>query len=387
MNENQIPKNGENKKIVLVYKFTDTIVNDKIFKKADQVVCPICKENCLMKINEYNITLFGCRNGHKKNILINEFNETQKINISDIICNLCKERNKGNTHNNEFYKCINCKLNICPLCKSNHNKNHNIINYDKINYICTLDNEIYNSYCLQCSKNICISCESEHYNHNMVSFGKMLKDKNAIIEQNSALRIDIDKFKNIIKDIINKLNMLVNNIEIYYEINKNIINNINNKNRNYEMLFNINNININSIQNDLKNIINENNINIQFNNIIKIYKYINTKKESNNINNKPNNIKYDEKRQQSVQILRKGSGISVNEQNAIISIAINVIQTGLKPISQNVASRMKKELGTEWIVIVYPHNKPSDFNLTWVKSNSYIYFTTDEFDFQICRIN
>ena len=41
------------------------------------------------------------------------------------------QRNKGNTHNNEFYKCLNCNYNICPLCKFTHNNSgHNIINYD-----------------------------------------------------------------------------------------------------------------------------------------------------------------------------------------------------------------------------------------------------------------
>ena len=23
-------------------------------------------------------------------------------------------------HNNEFYKCIDCNINICPLCKTTH---------------------------------------------------------------------------------------------------------------------------------------------------------------------------------------------------------------------------------------------------------------------------
>ena len=41
-----------------------------------------------------------------------------------------------------------------------------------------------------------------------------------------------------IKEIINKLNKIINNIDIYYNINENIINN-NIRNRNYQILINI----------------------------------------------------------------------------------------------------------------------------------------------------
>ena len=59
----------------------------------------------------------------------------------------------------------------------------------------------------------------------------MLKDKNKILENNNLLKKDINTFDNIIKDIINKLNIVIKNFEIYLEINKNIIDNINNKNK------------------------------------------------------------------------------------------------------------------------------------------------------------
>ena len=51
------------------------------------------------------------------------------VNLKEIKCNICKEKTKYDTYNNEFYKCIECNINICPLCKLNHNKEHNIINY------------------------------------------------------------------------------------------------------------------------------------------------------------------------------------------------------------------------------------------------------------------
>ena len=217
--EDEILKNENNKKLILLYDYNHEIINDNIIKKSNDIICPICKEICYIEIQDYKIILYNCKNKHKKeNILIKEFNDTQNINISNIICNICKERNKGNTHNNEFYICLNCNINICPLCKIKHNNEHNIINYDKKNYICNEHNESYFGYCNECLKNICISCENDHNNHNIISYGKMLKDKNKIIENNNILKINIDKLKNIIKDIIQKLNNMIENMEKYYEI-------------------------------------------------------------------------------------------------------------------------------------------------------------------------
>ena len=46
--------------------------------------------------------------------------------------------------------------------------------------------------------NICSSCEDEHNNHNIITYGKIIKDKNKIIENNNLLRKEIDIFNNII---------------------------------------------------------------------------------------------------------------------------------------------------------------------------------------------
>ena len=73
--------------------------------------------------------MYECKNGHKmENILLNEFEETQNIDLSHIKCDICKKNNKSISYNNIFYKCLTCNNNICPLCKSNHDKEHKIIN-------------------------------------------------------------------------------------------------------------------------------------------------------------------------------------------------------------------------------------------------------------------
>ena len=65
-----------------------------------------------------------------ENIPISELEKTQDINISKIICDRCKNKNMGEVFNKEFYniyRCIKNNLNLCPLCKKDHNSNHNII--------------------------------------------------------------------------------------------------------------------------------------------------------------------------------------------------------------------------------------------------------------------
>ena len=60
-----------------------------------------------MDIKDYKIELYECINGHKiENILLNEFEETQNIDLLNIICDICKKNNKSISYNNIFYKCL-----------------------------------------------------------------------------------------------------------------------------------------------------------------------------------------------------------------------------------------------------------------------------------------
>ena len=79
INENQIPKNENNKKIILVYKYNDTLIKDKIYQDSNDIICPTCKENCLIEINDYKISLYGCKNNlRKNNVLLSEFKKHKK---------------------------------------------------------------------------------------------------------------------------------------------------------------------------------------------------------------------------------------------------------------------------------------------------------------------
>ena len=92
------------------------------------------------------------------------------------------------------------------------------------------------------------------------------------------------------------------------------------------------------------------------------------------------------KPQPAFKLLRQGAGISPTEQQGIVSTAMSVYQQGIVPISNNTASRIKKTIGGDWIVIVYPQGKPIDFNMTCVQGNDYMYFTLDNTAYQVCRL-
>ena len=282
MTEDKIPLSEDNKKKILVYDYNDKDQDEII--KSKEIICKTCQESSRIEINDYKITLYGCKNKHKTtDVKFNEFNQTQNINISKIICSFCPDKNKGNSYNKQFFRCLTCKKELCIMCKEKHQTNHNIINYDEKNYICEEHGEYFHSYCYQCEKNMCITCENIHQNHAMESFGSLIKDRTALLQEDENLKINIDKLNQIISDIISKLNKVRENFLIYYEIHKNVMCN-DNKFRNFEILYNINEFSHNIIKKDIEKIIRDNNISNQINNLMDIYKKMEIEKKNNQIN-------------------------------------------------------------------------------------------------------
>ena len=255
---------------VLVYD-NATIITDNSLIKSNEIICPKCFENCRIKFKDYRIQLYGCKNGHEmKNILLNEFNNLQYINEANIICDICKNLNKSNAHNKQFFKCLTCNNNICPLCKSIHNKSHNIIDFNKKNYICNIHNDLFISYCNVCNVNLCYSCEEEHKNHNIIVYRDIFSNLNDIQKELNKFEKTIDNFKNIINDFINILNEVKENIDKFYKINYDIIKTFRIQDKNYQILQNINEVKNNIKMNDIEKIIKENNIN-KFKYILNLY--------------------------------------------------------------------------------------------------------------------
>ena len=268
-----------NKMTILVNSTDDQNLNEKDLAKSKTIICPKCGEISKINIYNYKISLYDCINKHKTdNIFLDQYEKSQFTDESTIICDNCKVANKSTTYENNFYRCNTCKNNLCPLCKSNHDKSHNIINYEDKYYICENDNEYYTSYCKTCKKNICMICEEEHNDHDIVSFGKMITKKNNLKLKMNELRIAIDKFNNNVKEIIDILNKMIQNMEQYYKININIMNNYDMKNKNYETFYNIKEIMNynNNFLNKIDAINNDPNIRNKFNSILDIYENMTT---------------------------------------------------------------------------------------------------------------
>ena len=101
---------------ILVCKHDDNN-NEKIKNtKSKDIICPKCGEICLLNIKEYNISFYDCKNEDKlNNILLDEYENSQKIAQTKILCDDCKQINKIISYNNEFFKCLLCNSNLCSL--------------------------------------------------------------------------------------------------------------------------------------------------------------------------------------------------------------------------------------------------------------------------------
>ena len=182
------------------------------------------------------------KNGHiVDDILLKEFENTQLIDESFIICDKCHETNKAISYNKMMFICNYCNMNLCPLCKSNHDKNHKIIEYEQKFYICNKHNKKYNSYCETCNNDICILCKKEHKEHTIISYDEIIPEN--IISEEEVKNI-INSIKKIINKkiemIIERLNNVKNNLEIYFNLIEKILVNYNINNINYNILQNIN---------------------------------------------------------------------------------------------------------------------------------------------------
>ena len=287
---------------------------EKKIIKSNEIICPECGNFTKIKIDNYNIDLGECENKHKKNnILFNEFEDTQKIDLSKIICDVCKERNKANNED-KFFKCFSCSKNLCSLCKNSHDKTHKIVDYEEKNYICERHNDTFVKYCTKCEQNICMECEIEHKNHNLTYFGELMPNKDKLLKEIAQFRIKIDEFNKNVNDIIKILNNTMDNIEIYYNLCNDILNNFEIKKKNYYILQNIKEIfnYIEIIKKDLNKINNEKNLNNKIKNIINISNAM-TQKQNNNIINLENNNQIINNEENHINIENENN--IINEEN------------------------------------------------------------------------
>ena len=258
-------------------------------------------------------------------------NDNQNMKYIDILFHL-KENIKNNIYKicscntkNKYY-CIPCKLTCCSLCSLEKHESHNIININEFLLDEKNINKIFNNF----SNNI---------------------KKSELIKNSNDIRQKLNKYIDItIDEIINKLNIFrkkqkndIDNIFNNFDINKNTmmenINNIHVKLNEYinktKLFYNLNN----DSNDDNNKYINKDNYNTHFlhgydlinltkQNIIKIYKYIETLEDDlrNYITNQAENFSQIKKE------LDKLLYIS-NEKEKNIILDNNDIYSLVKPIS------------------------------------------------------
>ena len=229
--------------------------------KLKDILCPICGENARIKIDNFKLCLFLCKNGHEmKNLLLDEYYLSPKNPKTNIKCDKCKENYKDNTIENTYFFCLekNCKINLCSSCKSNHDKTHKIINYEDKNYICNIHDESFISYCEEDQKDICLLCLKEHKDkkHNIIYYEQIIENKEEKLNELKELKNSICKLLQDVNDIINCLKKFSKYMKILYNINISIVNNFDIKKRNYITLKNFNEVNINDYLSYINPIIN-----------------------------------------------------------------------------------------------------------------------------------
>ena len=211
---NEMDKKNHQMKILVFMTDMGDKEKQQTIIKSKEIICPICKEPCRIQFENYRIKLYGCINHHiSDDIKLIYFPNTQKVNISQILCDKCKFKNKGNCPEDGFYRCLTCKQNLCLLCRQNHAMNHKVIQYDQKIYYCQKHNESIIKYCNKCNANICFACE-DHREHHSIFLGDLkpnLEEKTSLLNE---MKSSVEHFNNSIKEIIKQLNELREEINI-----------------------------------------------------------------------------------------------------------------------------------------------------------------------------
>ena len=90
---------------ILAQALTDTMApTEKILSKSKDIVCPECGELCFLHLRDHKVSLVGCKQGHKEeNISLKDFEKTQMIDESTIVCQVCLSVDKSKAYNNQFF--------------------------------------------------------------------------------------------------------------------------------------------------------------------------------------------------------------------------------------------------------------------------------------------
>ena len=324
--EEQMSKDNKNQNVIkiIVKKTVEEENKTPIIIQSKDIICPKCHEPCKYKMDNYKIKLYDCINNHlTDNIKLKDFPNTQKINISSIVCEKCI-RSKADTYQYIFFRCTTCSHNLCPWCKEKHDPNHRIIRYEQKDYKCEKHCSDCVKYCQICKKNLCLICDNEHNNHNKIYFGDIIPDTDKLKKYMSELKTTVSLFNDKINLIISKLKELSQAMNIYYEMKNNILNNYENNNRNYCLLQNLKEIiSKDLILEKMKNINGTQNLGENLINMIDLYNKI--------------NLIYEE------MPIKKTNEVPINVKNPINQVNKSNKITNSKIIKPESANKAKKD--------------------------------------------
>ena len=302
-------------------------------KKSNYVICPQCKENAFLSIRDFKLSITGCKSKHKtEDLELKEFENTQFIDQSKISCDICNNLK----NDNQFFECLKCQQNLCLSCYGEHDKSHNecIKNYEETQFYCKLHFKEYEFYCTDCKKDLCTLCKEEHKEHEYISYDNILPDYNNIKERElKDAKEKIYQLKTIVNGMIYQLNHLNKNLDNYFELYYNIVSNYDIKKRNYCLIQNINNTKIytNNFLLNITEIIKNDNLKLQFTNIISLQTKLDFKrlkknkqiKEQANKNEIMINNPGSENNEINNHLVDKYENFNINKMKEIQSFTIN----------------------------------------------------------------
>ena len=247
------------------------------------VTCPKCLCEVDLSWQAYKAKL-KCPNGHFfNNLSVLEFEKTQELELSKIVCDICKQTKFVDCLPENFKRCSKCKINLCKDCEEIHLKEFNkkkrnkhleyIKEFKLENFQCLIHKKNFNSFCQICEKDLCCECRIEHQCGKIKEYSEMISDINEL----SGKRENLKKYRKIfneqVNEIIEHLNELKNNIDSYIELTSDLLDKFNPFKTNYKMIQNIKSINLDEAIYDLTKI----NLNDDLINKFKDMMYLNKK--------------------------------------------------------------------------------------------------------------
>ena len=265
----------------------DNNINLSAERKLRIIKCPECICNdCIINEDNYRLIFYGCKYNHIVSKLLNEYDQSQKVNFSQIVCNKngCNEKMSDNFQ--DFYKCLTCSKimkHTYYLCnkhssKKEHDEAHVTVRYDDKNYYCENHYQKFIEYCFKCKTDLCRNCLDDHNKtgHLVKSYESLAPNLEDIRENLNSINEKIGNLRCSIDSIKESLDGALKMYENYYKIATDITEKYENYNKdfkNYRVLRNFLNLKKTNkkIKESLEDILQKNTIE-KIDKLIKIYK-------------------------------------------------------------------------------------------------------------------